>query len=63
MGVTATNSSPDAYLETLIEIERERMVEAPTVEARRDAWQSMKALIGSRSPQQVRRMERARGLR
>ena len=55
--------SVDAHLESLIETQRVRLVGAESVEERRDAWNSMKALIGSRSPGRVRQMEMAKGLR
>lgn len=52
----------DAYLESLIEAYRERLVAAPTTQERKDAWYLMKSLIECRSPRRVREMEVARGL-
>jgi len=52
----------DAELETRIENARIAMTEAATQEARRDWYEEMRWLISQRSPEQVSRMERDRGL-
>lgn len=53
----------DAPLESLIEAQRVKLIDATSPQERRDAYYSMKALIECRSPQRIRRMEIARGLR
>lgn len=56
-------SEVDAYLESLIAREHAKLIDATCDDDRRNAWHSMRALIGSRSPFQIRRMEIERGLR
>ena len=53
----------DAVLERRIWRARRRLESAADVTARRMAWNAMPTLIEQRSPHQVERMERARGLR
>lgn len=53
----------DARLEAEIEAKRLELVAAQTREERRRAWDAMRALIESRTAEQVWRMERERGLR
>lgn len=53
----------DDRLERLISDARRRMVSADTREDRLQAYEDMRWLIAQRSPEQVERMERERGLR
>lgn len=55
-------SPADADLEARIANAALRLCTAPTPEARRAAWADLRALHGQRSEEQVRRMERERGL-
>lgn len=62
----AEQSAPffgDDELEELIELWRQIMVLDPNQAMKRVAWGRMAALIGERSPQQVAKMEREKGLR
>ncbi len=53
----------DAERERLIEVYRRVLVDAPDSKTKRVAALRMRELIAQRSPQQVERMERERGLR
>jgi hypothetical protein len=53
----------DQEREELIEKFRRQMLAAPNREAKIAAAERMRELIAERSPQQVKRMEEARGLR
>lgn len=56
-------SGEDAAIEREIWRWRKRMESAEDIAEQRYAWGRMKHFIGRRSPTQVARMERARGLR
>jgi len=56
-------TDPDRTLEAEINLSCEQLIRAQTTEARRAAFEQMKEQISRRSPQQIERMERARGLR
>lgn len=53
----------DADLERRIDHARLRFVGCKTKAQRRKAWDELTRLIAQRSPEQVERMERERGLR
>jgi len=53
----------DEKLERLIAEARQRMVSADAREDRIEAYEEMRWLISQRTPEQVERMERERGLR
>ena len=57
---TAADLMRDERLEAAIE--RVELVSAVTREERWAAWDAMRGLIEARSPMQVRRMEREKGL-
>lgn len=53
----------DTAREQAIEAARQRLATSPCPTDRRAAWDDLCALVNSRSPDQVERMERERGLR
>lgn len=53
----------DTQLEAQIELTWQALISAATADLQRSAWQRMKAQIAMRSPAQIERMERERGLR
>jgi hypothetical protein len=53
----------DADLERQIDFQRGLLVTAITPDEQTAAWDEMKRLIELRSPEQIERMERERGLR
>lgn len=53
----------DAALERRIECARIAMTLSTDEASKQDHWERMRRLIGERSPQQIERMERERGLR
>jgi hypothetical protein len=53
----------DAELESRIDFQRGLLATAQTPDEKTSAWDEMKRLIDLRSPEQVERMERERGLR
>lgn len=65
MNLNTTPSRPpmtDQQRELEIEAWKETLCAAKNRHARTAAWRRMQELIKGRSPEQVRRMERARGL-
>jgi hypothetical protein len=50
-------------LESQIDWQARRLHTAKTAEERREAWKRLKKLIEMRSPERIRQMEEARGLR
>lgn len=63
MSTTCEIVDADQVLERRIWRARRRLETAADVDGRRTAWNTMRHLIRQRSPAQVARMERARGLR
>jgi oligoendopeptidase F len=53
----------EALLETAINVAFTQLLDAPTREMRRDAWEEFAGLVRQRSPECVARMEQERGLR
>jgi hypothetical protein len=53
----------DIDIECQIDWQSRRLHTAKTVEERREAWERLKKLHKLRSPERVRQMEEARGLR
>ncbi len=62
MSATDTES-PDELDEAAIEAAYERLCAAETGRAKRWAWAEMQWRIGARTPEQVEKLEIARGLR
>jgi hypothetical protein len=63
VNTTAPYSLTDAQLERSIFRARQRLAHAEHADEQRAAWADLSDLIGRRSPAQVERMERAKGLR
>lgn len=63
MSVAAAPALDDAALEAAIDLATLRCQTASTPLRRRQAFEELRRLIAQRSPAQVARMERARGLR
>ena len=53
----------DAALETAIDLATLRCQTATTPKRRLEAFEELRRLVASRSPEQVKRLERAKGLR
>lgn len=61
--INPESHNADAELERQIEFQRGLLATALTPAEQMSAWQEMRRLISLRSPAQVERMERERGLR
>lgn len=57
------NAYSDMERELAIDAAYRELLNAPNTLARRDAWAVMRLLICGRTPEQIRRMEEAKGLR